>query len=283
MRHVKTAAIAILMALTLALPTRAEAQCPTGVVVGVPRIDVSFPPVLRVRIGGPVVRVIGPCVPPPPLVVRVVPAPPPPPPPPPVVQPIECPPPVAVQRRVPRPRLFTIGLFTEGTFFKEGAMAGAGLYAQLRLTRGLHLLGSIGAAASCSACNPDDLQRTDLKTTLGLQWYFVRRFRLAPYLRGSLVYQRVAFHDPNGSDDVAEYNAHQVGFETALGLEWRITRWLVLGADVAYLGLKHAAEREAHTAAADGLSVPSREIPGVPRVNDFDHGASFRLNLALRF
>lgn len=254
------------VSLAFLVPTQAHAQC------------------RRIMVRGPRVTVVSPCLAPPPVYVRVVPAPPPPPavpaPPPVVVQPVAPaappPPPVRVRRRF-HPRLFTVGLLTEGTLFKDGGLGGGGVYAQIRLGRALHLFGSVGANASCTNCHPNDPTRVDLKTTLGLQYYFVPFRRFSPYMRGSMVYQQVHFQDPNqANEEIA--SAQQLGVEVAAGLELKITRWLILGADVAYIGLKRV---DVDGGAAP--SIPEGAPKGVATVNDFDHGATFRLNLALRF
>lgn len=259
------AASLVAVSFAFLFPTQAHAQC------------------RRIVVRGPRVTVVSPCLAPPPVYVRVVPAPPPPPavpaPPPVVVQPVApCPapppPPVRVRRRH-HFRLFTVGLLTEGTLFKDGGLGGGGVYAQIRLSRSLHLFGSVGANASCTTCHPNDPQRVDLKSTLGLQYYFLPFRRFSPYLRGSLVYQSVQFQDPKQENlDLGSIN--QLGVEVAAGLELRITRWLILGGDVAYLGLKRLDHE------VDGPT-PSGAPKGLATVNDFDHGATFRLNLAIRF
>ncbi|MDY0003300.1 MAG: hypothetical protein RBU30_18525, partial [Polyangia bacterium] len=81
--------------------------------------------------------------------------------------------------------------------YKSGGMGGGALFAQLRVSRALHLYGSVGLNGSCTNCNANDPSRLDLKTTVGLQYYFLSHSRFAPFLRGSLVYQAVNFKDPN--------------------------------------------------------------------------------------
>ncbi len=59
--------------------------------------------------------------------------------------PCDMPPPRRVyRRRYRRVRLFTLGIYGEGTMFKKGGMGGAGIYAQLKLGRNLHVYGSVG-------------------------------------------------------------------------------------------------------------------------------------------
>jgi hypothetical protein len=173
----------------------------------------------------------------------------------------------------------TLGMFAEGTMFKDGGLGGASFYAQLRVSRALHLYGSLGGAGSCTNCNENDLQRADLKTTFGLQYYFLAAHRFSPYLRGTLVYQSVSYKDPNlGEEADPVLRTEQFGAEFAAGLEWKVTSWLILGADVAYIGLKRVGEAED----LEG-PLPANAGQGVPTVNNFDHGATFRLNVAIRF
>ncbi len=269
MRLIPTFAGIALLLSAVTMPTEASARCRTIVV------------------GGPMVRIIAPCIPvPPPVVVRVHPAPTPPPPPPPPAQPMEtdpCPPPPAppaqVEKEVaPRLGFVTLGMFMEGTMFKDGGLGGGSFYAQLRVSRALHLYGSLGAAGSCTNCNEDDLNRVDLKTTFGLQYYFLATRRFSPYLRGTLAYQSVRYKDPQQPDAEPVLRARQFGVEFAAGLELKVTHWLILGADVAYLGLKRVGEHED----VEG-PLPTNAGQGVPTVNEFDHGATFRLNAAIRF
>jgi outer membrane protein W len=116
----------------------------------------------------------------------------------------------------------------------------------------------------------------DLKTTVGLQYYFLSHSRFAPFLRGSLVYQAVNFKDPNDPEAEAIARTSQLGGELAAGLEWRAFRWLVFGADVAYVGLKRLGEDQ------EG-AIPMDVGKGVPTVGGFEHGATFRFSMALRF
>lgn len=290
MRATQILASLVFLASTVIAPTRADAQCVT-ITTGGPRVRVigaclhPAPPVfIRTRVvSSPVVVLPAPppiaIVPPPPVVV-VQPAPPPPPPPPVMVYPVAPePPPMptpVVHHAMPRPQIFTLGMFVEGTMFKDGGLGGGGLYAQIRVGRALHLFGSLGAAGSCTNCSPDDLHRVDLKTTFGLQYYFANHARFAPYLRGSLVYQSVSFQDPNDTRGEAKLQTSQFGTELAAGFELRLLRWLVLSTDVAYIGLKRIGDE--HEGA-----IPIDAGKGVATVNNFDHGATFRLNAAIRF
>jgi hypothetical protein len=160
--------------------------------------------------------------------------------------------------------------------YKNGGLGGAAVFAQLRVGRAWHLYGSLGVNGSCTNCNANDPTRVDLKGTLGLQYYLMPHSRFAPYFRGSLVYQSVSFQDPNDTEAEPLARASQLGGELAAGLEWRLLRWLVLGADVAYVGLKRLGDE--HEGA-----IPVVSGKGVPTVNSFDHGATFRFNIAIRF
>ncbi len=264
MRTLRIAASLAVVLASLTWSDSASAQCRTLVV------------------GGPRVQVIAPCMPaPPPVVVRVVPVPAPPTPPPPPVAEQPCPappPPPVVHRRYRRPQLFTLGMFAEGTMFKDGGLGGGAVYAQLRVSRALHLYASFGANASCTNCHPNDPNRVDLKTTFGLQYYFLHNRMFSPYLRGTMVYQAVNFHDPNDPEGTPLYKANQLGVEAAAGLEWKVTRWLILGADVAYIGLKRMGDD-----GSEDTTIPVNAGKGVATVNNFDNGATFRFNLAIRF
>lgn len=274
MRLVTYPAIIAFLVIGLASPPEADAQCRRRVIVG------------------PGVTVVGPCQPPPPAVV-VTPTPPPPPataapppPPPPPntnVAPAPCdvPPPPRVRRRYRRVRLFTMGLYGEGTMFKKGGMGGGGFYAQLRLGRAFHLYGSVGASGSCTTCDPDNYQRTDIRTSFGLQWYMARRnWKLQPFFRGTLVHQAVKYRDPL-LDEGSILKQNQFGVEVAFGLEWRPLRWLTFSADVAYLGL-------ARVGGDDDINpqqaiLNDSRMGGVPTVDKTEHGANFRFSAALRF
>lgn len=289
MRVISSLSILVFLSTALLAPSRADAQCRTIIVRG-PRVRVIAPCLVP---RAPVVVQVVPGQPPPPPYWAGQPAPvyaPPPPPPPPPAPPAP-PPPVMVQpapaysppppvpthyRSFVRPQLFTLGMFAEGALYKKGGMGGAAFYAQLRMGRAWHLFGSLGANGSCTNCNADDPNRIDLKGTLGLQYYFMENSRFAPYLRGSLVYQSVSFKDPNDPEADALARTSQLGGELAAGLEWRALRWLVLGADVAYVGLKRLGDDQ------EG-AIPADMGKGVPAVNSFDHGATFRMSIALRF
>lgn len=277
MRLVTYPAIFGFLVITLAAPSEADAQCRRRVIVG------------------PGVTVVGPCQPLPPPAVVVTPTPPPPPPtaapppppPPPVVQqadPCDVAPPPRVRRRYRRVRLFTMGLYGEGTMFKKGGMGGGGFYAQLRVGRALHLYGSLGASGSCTQCDPDNYRRTDIRTSFGLQWYMARRhWRLQPFLRGTLVYNSVKYRDPLLMDeDNTVSKENQFGGELAVGLEWRPLRWLTFSADIAYLGLSRMGRDDDDVVTQQSLLTESR-MNGVPTVNKSEHGVNFRFSAALRF
>lgn len=274
MRLVTYPAIFGFLVITLAAPSKADAQCRRRVIVG------------------PGVTVVGPCQPPPPTVV-VTPTPPPPPaeaapppPPPPTVQqpaaPCDVAPPPQVRRRYRRVRLFTMGLYGEGTMFKKGGMGGGGFYAQLRVGRTMHLYGSVGGSGSCTTCNEDNYRRTDIRTSFGLQWYLARRnWRIQPFLRGTLVYQSVTYRDPLMEEAGSILKQNQFGVEMAFGLEWRPLRWLTFSADIAYLGLARMGDNEDMTT-QQALLDESR-MGGVPTVAKTEHGVNFRFSAALRF
>lgn len=276
MRLITYPAIVAFLVIGLASPSDAEAQCGRQV------------------IRGPGVTVIGPCQPLPPPVVVVQPLPPPPPPvaappppPPPTttvispVVPCDTPPPRRVYRRsYRRVRLFTLGIYGEGTMFKKGGMGGAGFYAQLKLGRNLHVYGSVGGSASCTSCDEDNYRRTDLRTSIGLQYYMARsHWRLKPFVRGTVVYQAVSFKDPLMEEEGSILKESQVGGELALGLEWRPLSWLTFGADVAYLGLSRVSKGEDHTQ----VILNERRMNGVPGVGKTENGVNFRFTAAIRF
>ncbi len=279
MRLITYPAILGFLVIGLASPSDADAQCRRHVIVG------------------PGVTVVGPCQPLPPPVVVVQPLPPPPPPaaappppPPPspqatVVQPVvpcDAPPARVYRRRYRRVRLFTLGIYGEGTMFSKGGMGGAGLYAQLKMGRGLHLYGSVGGSSSCTSCNENNYRRSDLKTSLGLQYYMARRgWRLKPFIRGTIVYQAVSFRDPLMQDDVgAVLNESQVGGELAVGLEWRPLKWLTFGADIAYLGLSRVSKDDITT---QQVVLDQSRMGGVPTVRKSENGVNFRFTAAIRF
>ncbi len=282
MRLITYSAIFGFLVMSVAAPSDADAQCRRRVIVG------------------PGVTVVGPCQPTPPPVVVVQPAPPapppaaapPPPPPPPatstVVRPVipcDAPPPRRVyRRRYRRVQLFTLGLYGEGTMFKKGGMGGGGFYAQLRLGRGLELYGSVGASGSCTHCNEDNYRRTDLRTSLGLQYYMARKhWRFKPFVRGTIVYQSVTYRDPlmdhEGSPVLKE---GQIGGELALGLEWRPLRWLSFSADIAYLGLSRINKGDDDISPQQSLLDQNR-MGGVPTVSKTENGVNFRFSAAIRF
>jgi len=279
MRLITYPAIFGFLVIALAAPSEADAQCRRRVIVG------------------PGVTVVGPCLPLPPPVVVVQPVPPPPPPaaappppPPPspkatVVAPVvpcDVPPPRVYRRRYRRVRLFTLGLYGEGTMYKTGGMGGAGFYAQLKLGRGLHLYGSVGGSASCTHCNEDNYRRTDLRTSIGLQYYMSRRrWRLKPFIRGTVVYQAVSFRDPLLEEAGSILKESQVGGELALGLEWRPLRWLTFAADVAYLGLSRVGHED--EVITQQVLLNESRMKGVPTVNKTEHGVNFRFTAAIRF
>ncbi|MFH2006339.1 MAG: hypothetical protein ABI333_07125 [bacterium] len=282
MRLIKYAAILGFLTAATIVPSEVSAQCRRGVIIG------------------PQITVIGPCapsIPPPPVYVQPVPPPPPPPeaapppppaaappPPPPVAmqqQPCVSPPPYRPYRRYRRVRAVTLGLYGEGTMFKDGGLGGGGFYAQIRLARKLHLYGSLGGNVSCTSCQDDGLKRTDVKTTLGLQYYFVpQRYRFTPFVRGSFVYQNVTFRDDVSEGDRPRAKADQIGGEFAFGLEWRPIPWLIFSGDIAYIGLTRIKNDDD---AIQGDSVPANAPRGVPAVNKSDHGAVVRFGIAIRF
>jgi hypothetical protein len=176
--------------------------------------------------------------------------------------------------------MFTAGMYGEGTMYRKGGMGGGGVWAQLRLGRALHLYGSIGASGSCTSCNPDDLKRADLRTSLGLQYYFLNHRRWAPFVRGSILYQQATFRDPTSASTEAVYRASQVGAELALGLEWRIAPWLALTGDIAYHGLSKVGHNDV---TAQSETIPPVEIPGLAGVNKFDSAFNVRFGAAIRF
>ncbi len=285
MRLITYPAIVAFLVIGLVSPSEADAQCRRGVIVG-PGITVVGPclppPIFVVRPLPPPVVVVQPLPPPPPPAA----APPPPPPSPqatvvaPVV-PCYAPPARVYRPRYRRVRLFTVGMYGEGTMFSKGGMGGAGLYAQLKVGRGLHLYGSVGGSSSCTSCDPDNYRRSDLKTSLGLQYYMSRRnWRIKPFIRGSIVYQAVNFRDPMSFDNDSILKESQVGGELALGLEWRPLSWLVFGADVAYLGLSRVGNDEFVT---QQVVLDQNRMDGVPTVNKNEHGVNFRFTAAIRF
>ncbi len=281
MRLITYSAIFGFLVISLASSDQAQAQCRRHVIVG------------------PGVTVVGPCQPvPPPVVVQPAPpappappaaAPPPPPPPPsatvvkPVV-PCDYPPPRRVRRlRYRRVRLFTMGLYGEGTLFNKGGMGGTGFYAQLKLMRSFHLYGSVGVSGSCTQCNENNYTRVDVRSSVGLQYYIARpSWRLRPFVRGSLVYQAVTYRDPTAADESRPVlKGNQLGGELALGLEWRPLRWLIFSADIAYLGLSRMDDAGGSNLQQQLLQ--ESRMGGVPTLNKEEHGVNFRFGAALRF
>lgn len=280
MRLITYSAIFSFLVIGLAAPDQADAQCRRRVIVG------------------PGVTVVGPCQPllPPPVVV-VQPLPPPPaptvapPPPPPIPQvtvirpvvPCDVPPARVYRPRYRRLRLFTLGLYGEGTMFKDGGMGGAGFYAQLKLGRNLHIYGSVGGSTSCTSCSEDNYRRTDLKTSIGLQYYMSRHhWRLKPFVRGTVVYQAVSFRDPLMDQEAgAVLKESQIGGELALGLEWRPLRWLIFSADIAYLGLSRVGNDNDIT--TQQVVLHESRMRGVPSVGKSQNGVNFRFTAAIHF
>ncbi len=111
------------------------------------------------------------------------------------------------------------------------------------------------------------------------------RWIVAPYVRGALVADIITF-EVDGVKDT--YN--QVGFESGLGAEWRLTRHLALFADASLLVLGKAKDKGNGADGAFDSSQPAltpsekENMKGVPLLTgDADVAARLRLGLVFKF
>jgi hypothetical protein len=232
-----------LLSMALAVPSQAEARCLPSGVGGDPRDELSAPP--------------------------------PPPPAPGHLGPQRCQPRAKEAPRIPRRGLLQFGLQGEAVYFRDGALAGPGVFAQARIRGGMYLHVAMSLLTACSRCIDVDLSRTDMALNIGAQYFLLDLRGLGLYLRGSLTYRIALFTARHEAKSATLPVAHLLGVETGLGLDWRIGSWVILGVDAAYLCLGRVSSgRRAN---------PAHLPPGLASVHKTNHGASVRLNLGVRF
>ena len=181
---------------------------------------------------------------------------------------------------------FTLGAYVDSPLYADGALAGAGVQFRYRVLRELAITATVSGLTSCTRCHKDarNFGRRDATLTVGLMYFPFPRWIVAPYARAALVTDFITFEVDGVKDSYT-----QVGMESGLGFEWRLSRHLALFADASAVVLggakkPHTEYGELVTTRPALTSSEKESMKGVPLLTgNSDVAARLRLGLVFKF
>lgn len=267
MRHVTSTFLVSLLFVSLSFVDTANAQICGAGVIGVGPIGVG-------------VIVDCPPPPPPPVVVvrprvrRVYHHAPPPPPPPVVRQaPLPPPPPILTQSQPFVPRL-TLGIMMDSSSYSDGGLVGGGVLARYLLSENLAVEGHISGLGSCTSCN-ELAYRNDARVGIAGLYFLnpVQAVGMNLYVKGGVTFNTITYENDVNWDFES---TSQTNLEVGGGIEWRLTPYLSLNAEITAMGAIGGSEI-GHGPISEPMA---KGIPG----SDLNNGAvNFRLGVSTHF
>jgi hypothetical protein len=173
----------------------------------------------------------------------------------------------------PISRLFTLGVLMDSASYDDGGLIGGGVY-------GRYILGQFAAEisftslSSCTNCNEFAYREDNRVSTSAL--FFLNKIKpvgINFYIKGGIIHNTITFYNNN---ELTSSSYEQTKLEIGGGVEWRLSPWLSLNAEVTGMIGSQDDEEIGHGSLNENMSL------GIPS-GDQNGGINFRLGIATHF